>query len=243
MQPLAKTREGILSSTAFPGLIYSIMRQRETGVLTLTGDAAEKSVYIKDGRPVFATSNDRDDRLGQILFKAGLVSLEGLMEALEQSLRERKRLGTVLVQGGLIQPHDLVEGVMTQVRNIVCGLFQWTRGRYRYSPGPLPTDEVITLKLSAGNIILQGIRRIESWDRIWEAVGDLDAEFKMADGVEDSIKDLQLSLEEWTLLTHCDRTVTLRELCRGSSIKDFEVCRLLWALLTLGIVNRVSAMI
>src|SRR2546427_458583 len=83
MQPLAKTREGILSSTAFPGLIYSIMRQRETGVLTLTGDAAEKSVYIKDGRPVFATSNDRDDRLGQILFKAGLVSLEGLMEALE----------------------------------------------------------------------------------------------------------------------------------------------------------------
>ena len=240
MQPQAKSREGILSSTAFPGLIYSIMRQKETGVLTLTGETAEKAVYIHGGRPVFATSNDRDDRLGHVLFKAGLISLENLMDALDQSLRERKRLGTVLVERGLIRPHDLVEGVMTQVRGIVCGLFQWTRGRYRYAPGPLPTEEVITLKLSAGNMILEGIRKIESWDRIWEAVGGLEAEFRMTPGMEELIKDLNLSLDEWTLLSHCERNISLRELCRASTIKDFEICKLLWALLTLGVVNRIS---
>jgi len=236
----SQPREGILSSTTFPGLVYSILRQKETGVLTLTGDTIEKSIYIQSGRPVFATSNDRDDRVGQIFFKAGLVSLEGLMTALKRAEEAGKRVGTVLVEMELVKPHDLVEGVRTQVRNIVCSLFLWTRGRYRYRPGKLPTDEVITLKLSAGNTILEGIRRIESWERIWEAVGGLDTRYQMAPGLEDMSRDLTLSLEEWTLLSHCERPVTLRDLCRGSSLKDFEICRLLWALLTLGIVLRLT---
>ena len=234
------TREGVLSTTTFPGLIYAILSRKETGVLTLTGETTEKSIYIQAGRPVFAASNDRDDRLGQIFFKAGLVSLEGLVHAVERAAQENKRLGTVFVETGLIQPHDLVEGVRTQVRSIVCSLFLWTRGRYRYRPGPLPSDEVITLKLSPGNTILEGIRRIERWERIWEAVGGLEVQYQTAPGIEDMSRDLTLSLEEWTLLSYCERPASLRELCRSSTLKDFEICRLLWALMTLGIVVRRS---
>jgi len=240
MSTPSPTREGVLSTTTFPGLIYSILSRKETGVLTLTGDTTEKSIYIQTGRPVFAASNDRDDRLGQIFFKAGLVSLEGLVHAVEQAAQENKRLGTVFVEMGLIQPHDLVEGVRTQVRSIVCSLFLWARGRYRYRPGPLPSDEVITLKLSPGNTILEGIRRIERWERIWEAVGGLEVQYQTAPGIEDISRDLTLSLEEWTLLSYCERPASLRELCRSSTLKDFEICRLLWALMTLGIVVRRS---
>jgi hypothetical protein len=233
-------REGILSSATFPTLVYSILRRDETGVLTLTTDSAEKSIYINRGRPIFATSSDRDDRLGQVLFKAGLVSLEGLMEASEESVDSGKRLGTVLVERGLIQPHDLVDGVLRQVRDIITGLFLWTRGQYCYVPGALPTEEVITLKLSAGDLILEGIRRIASWGRIWEAVGDLDARYRTTDRVERLSRDMSLSLDEWTLLSHCEQSVTLRQLCAVSTIDDFELCRFLWAMLTLGIVTKES---
>ncbi len=240
MRSPRRTREGILSTTTFPSLIYSVLGQKETGVLTLTSDTTEKSVYIRDGRPVFATSNDRDDRLGQVFFKGGRISLENLLLALELSVPARKRLGTVLVEMGLIEPHALVEGVLAQARNIIRSLFLWTRGRYRHVPGPLPSEEVITLKLSAADIVLEGIRRIESWDRIWEAVGGLDAKYRTADGMAESAGDLQLSLEEWTLLSHLDHPVALRDICRSSTMKDFEICRLLWALLTLGVVHRDS---
>jgi hypothetical protein len=238
MRPAPEVREGVLSTTTFPGLIYSILSQKQTGVLTITSDTALKSVFIKSGRPVFASSNDRDDRLGQIFFKAGQVSLEGLLGALERSIASRRLLGGVLVELNLIQPHDLVEGVRTQVRTILSGLFLWTRGRYRYAPGALPSDEVITLKLSPGNIILEGIRRIESWERIWEAVGGLRARYRSTGRMQDLLKDLDLSLEEWTLLSHMERPTALRDLCRASSLNDFEICRLLWAFLTLGIVRR-----
>jgi hypothetical protein len=209
-------REGILSTTTFPGLIYSIFRLRETGVLTFTGETSEKSIYIKGGRPIFATSGDRDDRLGNIFFKAGLVSLDTLLTGVDDSIRLKKRLGTILVEAGSIQPHDLVEAV-------------------------LPSEEVITLKLSASEIVLEGVKRIESWERIWEAVGDLDACYRTCDGIEQQVRDLKLALPEWTLLSHFDRSITVRDLCGSSEMKDFEICRLLWALVTLGIVQRTSA--
>jgi hypothetical protein len=239
-QSQSQVREGVLASATFPTLIFSILSREDTGVLTLTSDMAEKSIYVQDGRPIFATSSDRDDRLGHVLFKAGHISLEDLLESVERSMQHGKRLGTVLVERGLIQPRDLVEGVRTQVRNIITGLFLWTRGRYRYAPGPHPTQEVITLKLSAGDMILEGIRRVDSWERIREAVGDLDVRYRTTDRLERFSKDMSLSLEEWTLLSHCEQPVALRDLCRVSSIKDFELYRFLWAMLTLGIVTRES---
>ncbi len=240
MLPQAHVREGILSSATFPALIYSIFGRDDTGVLTLTGDTSEKSIYVQAGRPTFATSNDRDDRLDQVLFKAGVVSLENLVESSIESVQSGKRLGTVLVEKGYIKPHDLVEGVCAQARNIICSLFQWTRGRYRYTPGPPPTEEAITLKLSPGDIILEGIRAIESWERIWEAVGDLDGAYQTTERVQRLSGDMKLSLEEWTLLSHCEQPVSLRDLCRVSAMKDFDLCRFLWAMLTLGVVQRTT---
>lgn len=236
----SQPREGILSTTTFPGLIYSILRLRETGVVTLTSDTVEKSVYIQSGRPIFATSSDRDDRLGNFFLKQGQVSLEVLLTALDESMQQKKRLGTLLVEGGAIQPHDLVEAVMNQARNIICNLFLWTRGRYRYAPGALPSDEVITLKLSASEIVLEGVKRIQSWERIWEAVGGMETRYQTCDGIEQQVKEMKLDLPEWTLLSHCDRPTTVRDLCKTSDMNDFEICRLLWGLVTLGIVQRTS---
>jgi len=238
MLPSPQVREGVLASATFPTLIYSILSRDETGVVTLAGQDVEKSIYIQDGRPIFATSTDREDRLGEVLFRSGKVSLEGLTESVEIALKSAKRLGAVLVEKRLITPHDLVEGVRYQVRNIITSLFEWTRGRYRYAPGPLPTEEVITLKLSAGDLILEGIRRVESMSRIWEALGGLDVRYRATGRVEKLSSDLNLSLEEWTLLSRCERPATLRELCRKSNLKDFDVCRFLWAMLTLGIIGR-----
>ena len=152
-------REGVLSTTTFPGLIYSILSRKETGVLTLTGDTIEKSIFIQSGRPVFATSNDRDDRLGQIFFKSGQVSLEGLIQTVERAAQENKRLGTVFVEMGLIQPHDLVEGVMGQVRNIVCSLFLWTSGSCTHYHGVAPPPSGFPLNIDGWDVLDEGLRR------------------------------------------------------------------------------------
>ena len=234
-----RSHQGALSNTTLPSLIYSVLRRGETGILRVQDHGVEKALYIRDGRPLFAMSTDPEDRLGCRFLKAGRVPLAGLLAAAEKSDAQKKRLGTVLVEMGLIRPEDLVEGVLAQVKGIILSLFQWTQGRYSYSPGPLPTDEVITLKLNADRITLEGVRGIDRWDRVWEAVGPLDARYQAAKGSEERARALDLSQDDAALLTRLEGPVSLRELCGQGKMSDFDLCRLLWALKTLGLVKRV----
>lgn len=232
--------EGGITTQTIPSLIQMISQTGETGVFKVQDGRVEKKVYFKEGNAVFATSNVPDDRLGALFLRQGLLSIETLAKSGEISFRTGKRLGTVLVEFECIRPEDLVKGVTEQVKEILLSFFDFITGTYRFDMGSLPTEEVITLRISTGDIILQGIRRINGWSRIWQAVGDLDTSYQNTDRIRGIMKEINLSLEEWTLLSILDKPQTLRELCLASQMKDFDICKMLWAFQVLGIARRIN---
>ena len=231
---------GRLGPLTFPSLIHDICEDRNTGVLTIRDGEAEKSLCIDKGRIVFARSNDKDDRLGALLIRHGMLRFADMEAAAKISSETGQRLGGVLVARQVIRPQDLVWGVREQVKEIVTGFFLWTRGSYEMALGVLPSDEVITLKMSTGDIVLQGVKRIESWTRIQLAVGGLDARYKVGTRIEEIGRTMSLSLEEWTLLSRCEGPVTIQYLCEATPMKDFDVCRLVWALTVVGMLARLD---
>ncbi|MEE9218492.1 MAG: DUF4388 domain-containing protein [Acidobacteriota bacterium] len=237
--------EGELHSYTLPSLLFGISQSRETGVLrleqlTVSMKQIRKTIYIQEGAAIFATSNDRDDRLGQVFLRRGMISLERLIASIDRSLAERKRLGTMLVEEGWIRPVDLVTGISEQVKEIIYSLFQWTDGCYQYKMGELPTKEIITLQMSTRNLVLEGINRIQSWYRIQEAIGGLDTRFQTSPNIRELTHDMKLSLEQWSLLSLCDEPAPLRLILASSPLKDFDICRLMWAFVATGVVRRVS---
>lgn len=229
---------GKLAPLTFPSLIHDVCEEADTGVLTITDGDKEKSVFIEKGKIVFARSNDLDDRLGTLLLRRGMITLKSLEDAGRSSQETGQRLGGVLVARGLIRPQDLVEGVRDQVKEIVTSLFLWTKGEYETKFGPLPSKEVITLKMSTGDMVLEGVKRVDSWSRITLAVGDLDTEYQVGPNLEKLTQSMSLSLDEWSFLSQCEGPVTLANLCATSPLKDFEVCRLVWAFSVVGILKR-----
>jgi hypothetical protein len=91
-------------------------------VLNITSRGFTKKIYIDHGRIVFALSGDPDDRLGDLLLRDGLITLDQFDAALAQ-LSSGKRLGTILVAAGHLSPDNLVRGVLNQVKGIVLALF------------------------------------------------------------------------------------------------------------------------
>src|SRR5712691_741282 len=162
--------EGRLEGVSVPDLIHAICMPRRTGTLTFSRGEISKTLYVKEGQLIFASSTVPEERLGETLLRSGAIGYEQLEKAIE-FLGTGKRLGGILVELGYLAPPNLVRGLLHQVKEIILSLFPWESGAYRFLEGPLPTAEVITLNISTAKLISDGIRRITSWPRIVRNVG------------------------------------------------------------------------
>jgi uncharacterized protein DUF4388 len=231
--------QGSLVERDFPELIHDLSETRWTGLLTLTHMGFARSVTVQQGRMVFAASTSIDDRLGELLFRQGRISLRQYADA-GAAVGPGKRLGAILVQQGALTPKDLMRAVVEHTQEIIYGAFQWTEGQYRLQEGA-GAAEAITLKISTPDIIMEGIRRIDSWQRVQRAVGGLDACYERTAGYEETLRALNPSLEKLTVLTGLNQPTNLEALCHESTLSDFEVCRTLWAYKVIGAVRRLDA--
>jgi uncharacterized protein DUF4388 len=231
--------EGSLAARDFAELVLDLYEQCFSGLLILSSGGVGKSLTLQDGRMVFASSTATDDRLGELLLRRGRISLRQFADA-GSALAPGKRLGTVLVEQGVLSAKDLVKTVVEQVQEIIYGSFQWTEGQYRLNEGGT-SAESITLNISTPDLILEGIRRIDSWTRIDRAVGGLAAKFDRVPDYEDKLRGVTLGPEKLALLTYLTQPRTVEQICDASSLPDFEACRALWGYRVVGVVRRLSA--
>lgn len=139
--------------------VMELWRSRETGVLRCVSPLDNRGVYISRGVPVFARSERNADRLDQMLVRQGVITPEQAQRSLElQTKTPSKRVGQILLEMGAITLETLHSTVKTQVQNLVLSLFTWSDGKYLFEPGPLPTQEAITLDWDTPGAVLQGLR-------------------------------------------------------------------------------------
>jgi hypothetical protein len=226
-------REGEIRSTTLPNLFHEFSEARATGFLHVTERDVRKSVQFGEGHVLFASSNQRDDRFSQFLLKSGAISLKSLMRALEVMIVTKDRLGEVMVRFKMLTHEDVEKWIRVQVREIVYSIFQWTRGRYSFETRT-PSAETIVIGVPGDVMVLEGVKRIESWARVYEEVGGLNTEYRTTRDLEKITRDLALSPEEKEILRMCDAPTSLEEMCEASKLNDYDVCRSVWALLILG---------
>jgi hypothetical protein len=226
----------MLEERPVPAVLRPLHLEKKTGPLRLARGRIGKTLYLSEGRLIFATSTDADDRLGEMLLRKGLISYRALEESV-RAIKAGKRQGTLLVESGAIRAKDLVDGVTEQVQEIIYSVFQWEEGSFEFQEGDLPSREVIVLRMSTADLIMEGVRRIQSWRRIQRGVGGLAQQYSLApDGRFDEIS---LRKEEMDLVAALDGTMRLEEICAAARQADFQVCRTVWGLWAAGLLDRV----
>lgn len=229
---------GRLEGVSLPDLLWALCRGRKTGVLTVDNEAIRRSVYFDDGRIVFGSSTSPDDRLGEQFLRQGLITLDQLDDAVSQ-LHSGKRLGTLLVEAGSLAPEHLVEGVLGQVKAIVLDLFDWEHGEYGFDEGGLPTEEVITLNMRTGELLLEGIHSIRSFRRIRRSVGPLRTVYGLSPEGREAMDGLVLSEGEELLVVRLEQgDATVENLCQEVFLSNFEIYQSLWGLAVLGVIEQ-----
>ncbi len=133
-----------------------------------------KSVWLHQGEVVFATSNQRVDRIGECLLRAGVIQLDMLREAeraFEASGRS-DRFGKVLVERGFLTPRELWNGVKYQVEEIVRSLFAYASGQVWFWEGDQQPDNVVRLSLPTARLVEEGLQRSEELAKFLSVLRD-----------------------------------------------------------------------
>jgi hypothetical protein len=237
------TIKGDLETSSVPELLRSLLASRETGVITFRRGDLMKTVYIREGRVVYGTSNDADERLGESLLYRGKITARQYLQA-SNMIRPERRLGAILVEMEAVDPEELLPAVEQHVRDILLDLVSWKSGDYELvmrdvDPRDVELANLVNLNLSTENLILEGIRLCRAWSQVLRGIGgDIDAVPVPVPDNSEMLYKLELTSEEQEVLALVNGRSSVEQICQISYLPDFETCRILWALMVLGVIRR-----
>lgn len=231
---------GNLKDFSLPDVFQLVQLSGKTGVLRIQGPEAEGSIWFRDGDVFFAQSNWRREQLGERLVSAQRITPAALARALEIRQAEGdggRRLGQILVGEGYITQQVLETFVQEQIQDTIFDLMRWDEGEFDFEVLPEIVHEDIGLSVSVENIVMEGSRRLEEWQRIKKKVPSTDMVFKMATAPGEGTFEISLKPVEWALLLLIDGTRSVRELATETHSTDFEVARVVYGLFSAGLLE------
>lgn len=144
---------GSLDVYSFQNLMYSLVENKWTGSVSAVFGESVKKVFFSNGRLVFAGSNQIDDRLGEVIYRRGMISLDEMMDAAVQVTKEQK-FGQVCLDRGTFTNEDLWLALRAQIISVVKSIFMYDTIVFSLTPDVKAPTEV-ALWESTRNIISQ----------------------------------------------------------------------------------------
>jgi curved DNA-binding protein CbpA len=230
--------KGNFRDVGLANVLIFLSRNRLTGTLEVMTPSFTKIIYLNKGDAIFASSTYEDDRLGEMLLKAGKITVEQYDRSVEILKQTRKRQGAILVELGYLTPKELYWGVKYQVREIIYSLFLLEDGEYEFVQGDVPSDEVITLKMSMGNLIYEGMKRVDNWTRIRREMPAVNDVLMLSNDPFNLFQNIELSQQDRKILSLIDGNKTIKEIIDSSWIGSFEALKILYLLYSTGLIMK-----
>jgi hypothetical protein len=230
--------KGTLSEGVLPGLLRELYVGRKTGTLHCDNGSERRSVRIHRGTIINADTSVAQDHLGELLVRRGLLTPDDLVRATEVVVAEKKRLGQVFVELGLLDRGGLEDAIALHVREILTKVFTWNEGTYEFEERPEgPVDGELTLRLSTGELILEAVRAIQDPDVIRYALGDIARTLTLSNDPLLRFQKLTLSPADGFVLSRVDGTTSAREIVQMIPLPAEETRKSLFGLLCTGIIE------
>ncbi len=152
--------------------------------------------------------------------KTGLFSLR----------RNNDATGEIYLRGGQIvhaQSGDL------QGEEAMYELAIWPEGDFVFTPGQ--ETEVTTIQKSNTNLLMEAARRIDEWQILSKRIPS--TRLVPVFTQQAATTSVSLTPQEWALICKIDERRTIEEVALGLGVSPFEVCKLLYGLITSGLVS------
>ncbi|HEX7974341.1 MAG TPA: DUF4388 domain-containing protein [Anaerolineales bacterium] len=230
--------KGNLRDFTVTQLLNLINLAHKTGTLIVEGPGEKVFVSFREGKLAYAQIGQEDNSLATVLFHASKINA-----AQHRTIQERagkmsdKELGLLLINANYMNQQDILNSLQIHFVGIVNRLFTWVEGFFRFENDLLPPDDKITVRISLENIIIEGSRRLREWEQLQDEIPSLDIALKFTDRPGTNIRNVNLSVEEWRVVSYINPKNSIRQIARATKMNDLEIRRIVYGLLQAGLVE------
>jgi hypothetical protein len=238
--------QGNLKEFSLPNIFQLVKMSAKSGALTIRRGEESGKIFFRNGLIYYAYSAPQLLPLGERLVKAGSITAKQLKEALaeQQKAGESARIGTILLQSGVIDRSTLEQAVREQIQDSAFNFFSWSDGDFEFSANEHVTDEDILVEMTVETVIMEGCRRIDEWELIFGHLGSLERvpHLSYSERVEER-GEITLTAEEWRVLVHIDGRADINTILRDCGLDRFHGAKVIYSLFSGGLITVTEAAI
>lgn len=241
--------EGSLAAVPLAEVLVLLESQFQTGILQVRRENAHAEIYFREGTIQFASGEGLGDDflLGRYVLELGLMTREGFDHFLamrtdqsEAAPPDRRLIGQQLIDGNYLSAEDLRQALGRQTSERIYEVLRWRSGRFSFRAvlnlGQLAEKSALGLRVDA--LLLEGFRRLDEWHLVEHTIEDLEAVFLPNESATATLAACQLEHAEAQVLTLVDGHNTVRDIARQTRLSNFEVCKVLYRLLSIKLIRR-----
>jgi len=230
--------KGTLRDFTITQLLNLINLAKKTGTLVVEGPGEIARVMFRDGKLAFAQIEQEDNSLAAILQRNKKITASQSRLIKEKANRmSDKELGLVLINAGYVSQNDILASLQQYFMNIVRRLFGWVDGFFRFDAAELVPSGKITVRLDLENLIIEGSRQLQEYEKLQEEIPSLDMALKFSERPGTNLRNINLSVEEWRVVSYVNPKNSMRQIARAAKLNDLEVRRVVYGLLQAGLVE------
>lgn len=237
--------KGNLKDFSTTQLLNLINLAKKSGTLFI--EAADKkakngkhkaNIAFKEGKLIHAALGEEDGNLAVVLAKAGKLTKDQAKQIYERARNTGdKQLGLMLINAGYVSQADIIQSLKAHREAIVLRLFRWSEGDFHFEADKLPSGDRITVPIELENLILEGSRRTKEQAKFEEEIPSLDMALKFPMQPGTKLNKVNLSVEEWKVISFVKPENTIRMIAKAHSMNDTQVRKIVYSLLQAGLVE------
>ncbi|MFH2039323.1 MAG: DUF4388 domain-containing protein [Chloroflexota bacterium] len=229
---------GNLRDITFTQILNLINLAKKTGILIVEGPGETAQVSFREGKLVFAQIEREESNLAIVLNKAKKLTANQYRTIMQYgSTISDKELGLMLINAGYISKEDILLSIQQHCMDIAHRMFTWMEGFFRFENDMLSPDNRITIRLDLENLIIEGSRQMREWEQLQDEIPSLDMALKFADRPGADFKNINLSVEEWRVVSYINPKNSLHQIAHVTKMNDLEIRRIIYGLLQAGLVE------
>ncbi len=231
---------GNLRDVSLNQLLNLIHLAHKTGLLTIHSDdgVGAARLYFREGKLIQAAREGQSARLTDVLVRVGKLTPEQAKSVQARSkIDTDKELGLLLIQLGILNQNEIVQGVRSYLLDVVYNLFTWPSGAFRFEPNHLPAEERVTVPISLEHLILEGSRRVQEWERLRGVLPDLDVPLRFSERPDANLRNINLNVEQWKVISFINSRNTIRQIAGFLKMDEHQIRGVVHALYTAGLID------